>query len=296
MNRQGASIVEALEEFYSEQEYKGNRPATLLFYRKNFAHFLKDTGVAEVSAFEEGLIRRWLLAHRTLSPNSLATYDRCLRVFGGWLYRRGYVPENPMGMLPKPKGKRVEIVTFTAEEVRAMLTDAQRRNHPLRDSALLTLLLDTGLRIGEASSLQLQDVDWGLGSLMVDGKSGERSVPFGRKAKQALRRYIDRERVAASPTVREVFLSRSGTRLLPNAATHHVIKIARTANVRATKLGPHTFRHTFALEFIRAGGDAFTLQRILGHTTLDMTRKYVHLANTDLRAAHKRFAPGDRML
>jgi len=62
------------------------------------------------------------------------------------------------------------------------------------------------------------------------------------------------------------------------------------------KAGPHTFRHTFAVEFIRAGGDAFTLQRLLGHSTLDMTRRYVHLADCDLRAAHKRFAPGDAWL
>jgi integrase/recombinase XerD len=166
MSRQGVSILDALEEFYAEQEYKGNRPATLLYYRKNFEHFLKDTGVVDLGEFEEGVIRRWLLAHRTLSPNSLATYDRCLRVFAGWLYRRGYVPDSPMGKLPKPKGKRVEIITFTEVEVRAMLADAQRRNHPLRDSALLTLLLDTGLRIGEATSLRLHDVDWGLCSMV----------------------------------------------------------------------------------------------------------------------------------
>ena len=81
-----------------------------------------------------------------------------------------------------------------------------------------------------------------------------------------------------------------------STATHHVIRIAKAVKVTATKLGPHTFRHTFAVEFIRNGGDAFTLQRLLGHATLDMTRRYVHLANSDLASAHKRFAPGDRIL
>jgi len=81
--------------------------------------------------------------------------------------------------------------------------------------------------------------------------------------------------------------------LTPEAATHHIAKIARAAKAQASKVGPHTFRHTFAVEFIRAGGDAFSLQRLLGHTTLEMTRRYVHLAQTDLRTAHKRFSPTD---
>ena len=79
-------------------------------------------------------------------------------------------------------------------------------------------------------------------------------------------------------------------------ATHHVIHLVRQAGVEVKKAGPHTLRHTFALEFIRAGGDAFSLQKLLGHSTLDMTRRYVHLADTDLRAAHRRFAPADAWL
>lgn len=286
----------ALEHFYAEQEYKGNRPATLLFYRKSHAHFLKDTGITQLEQFTSDVVRGWLIQHRGLSPNSLATYDRSLRVFAGWLHRRGYLAANPMEALPKPKGRRVEVVTFTADEVRAMLEVARGRNYPLRDTALLILLLDTGLRIGEATSLGLRDVSWMEGWLSVDGKSGERTVPFGRKAKAALKRYVDRGRYAVSPAVGEVFVSREGTRLSVDAASHHVIKIAKLAGVRAKKCGPHTFRHTFAVEFIRAGGDAFNLQRILGHTTLDMTRRYVHLAAGDTRAAHARFAPADRML
>lgn len=296
MDASDAPLSLALEDFYAEQEYKGNRPATLFFYRKNLKRFLADTGITHLSQLTPHAVRGWLLQHRGLSPNTLATYDRALRVFTGWLHRRGYLAADPMVALPKPRGRRVEVVTFTAEEVRAMLEVARRRNLPLRDTALLILLLDTGLRIGEATGLHLRDVNWTEGWLAVDGKSGERTVPFGRKAKAALKRYLDRGRFAASPAVTEVFVSCEGTALSANAASHRVIKLAKLAGVRASKRGPHTFRHTFAVEFIRAGGDAFNLQRILGHTTLDMTRRYVHLAAGDTRAAHARFAPADRFL
>lgn len=121
-------------------------------------------------------------------------------------------------------------------------------------------------------------------------------MPFGRKSKAALKAYIDRERRSAIPTTRSVFLTRTGEPMNTRMATHHVIHLVREAGVTVTKAGMHTLRHTFALEFIRAGGDAFSLQKLLGHTTLDMTRRYVNLADTDLRAAHRRFAPADACL
>lgn len=82
--------------------------------------------------------------------------------------------------------------------------------------------------------------------------------------------------------------------LTSRSATHHTAKIARLANAQASKVGSHTFRHTLVVEFVRAGVDAFTLQRLLGHTTLEVARRNVHLAKTNLQLAHKRFAPTDR--
>lgn len=289
-------ISEALDDFIAEQEYKGNRPATIHYYRSNLDRFTTGTGVIYLDELDEARVRTWLLSHRKLSPNTIATYDRSIRVFAGWLHRRGYLTSNPLATLPKPRGKSMEIVTFTHDEVRAMIAHAKSRRQPMRDVALLTLLLDTGLRIGEATSLRLAQINWQGGWLTVDGKTGERSVPFGHKSKRALRRYIDLERKASAVSEQTVFLARGGRPMRVGTATHHVIRIAKAVKVAATKLGPHTFRHTFAVEFIRNGGDAFTLQRLLGHSTLDMTRRYVHLAKSDLAAAHKRFGPADKLL
>lgn len=177
-----------------------------------------------------------------------------------------------------------------------MLVEARRRRNPYRDAALIILLLDTGLRIGEVANLTLRDVDWIDAALAVDGKTGPRIVPLGRKAKRALRVYVDRGRTAATSRELHVFLTLDGEALSSQAATQVVRRIAEAAGAKASKLGPHSFRHTFSVEFVRAGGDAFTLQRILGHTTIDMTRRYVNLADTDLRAAHRRFAPADAWL
>ena len=290
------SFREAFEDFVEDKLYQGARPATIHFYRSNVEHFLRDTGITSLEELTLQAIRRWLLEHKDLSPNTLATYDRFLRVVCNWLVRRGYVAESPMRQLPKRHPKRTTIETFSREDLHAVLGRCRRSRYPMRDIALITLLLDTGLRIGEAIGLRLDDIGWVTGTLQVDGKTGPRVVPFGRKTKAALKAYIDRERRSTEPTTRVVFLTRTGEPMNTAMASHHVVHLVRQAGVTVSKAGPHTLRHTFALEFMRAGGDAFSLQKLLGHSTLDMTRRYVHLADTDLRTAHRKFAPADAWL
>lgn len=291
-----ATIREAFDDFLGDKEYQGARPATLHFYRSNWEHFLRDTGIESFDELTLKTIRGWLLEHRNLSPNTLATYDRCLRVITNWFEKRGYVDESPMKHLPKRKPTRTQIETLSREHMQKILERCRRGRTTRRDTALFTLLLDTGMRIGEATSLKLESILWSEGVLQADGKTGPRVVPFGRRSKAALKLYVDRERRSRDPRVREVFLTRAGEPMTTRMATHHVIRVVREAGVDVGKAGPHTLRHTFAVEFIRAGGDAFSLQRLLGHTTLDMTRRYVHLADSDLRSAHRKFAPADAWL
>lgn len=291
-----ASLREAFEDFIEDKEYQGARPATLHFYRSNWEHFLRDTRITSLEELTLPTIRGWLLAHKHLSPNTLATYDRCLRVIANWLEKRGYVGQSPMRDLPKRKPRRTQIETLTRDQMQAILERCRRGRTARRDTALFTVLLDTGLRIGEAVSLKLEDIVWNERIMHADGKTGPRVVPFGRRSKAALKLYVDRERRSPDPSIREVFLTRSGEPMTTRLATHHVIRVVREAGVEVSKAGPHTLRHTFAVEFVRAGGDAFSLQRILGHSTLDMTRRYVQLADSDLRAAHRKFAPADTWL
>lgn len=293
---QRPTLEGALADFYEDQEYKGNSPATLRYYRITLHRFRRDSGVVYLDELDESRIRSWLVSHRNVSRATLATHDRCLRVTMRWLAHRGYLDADPMARLSKPKVKKSHLTVFTESDIRGMLQHAMASRNPLRDVALITLLIDTGLRIGEVTNLRLQDVDWQQGWLQVDGKTGARVVPFGRKTRRALRRYVEQERRVPRPNILEVFVGRGGRALAPDGASQAIVRLARAAGAKASKVGPHTFRHTFALEFVRAGGEAFALQRILGHTTLDMTRRYVHLANSDLREAHRRFAPADRLL
>lgn len=224
-------------------------PKTIDFYERNFEHFLRDSGVEWLEDVTEGVVRSWFLGHRHVSGATLATYDRSLRVAFNWFEKRGYVGASPMANLPKRRTPRTTVDTFTCAELQEIMKVAKSGRNPRRDVALVTLLLDTGLRIGEATTMKLEDINRKESLLHVAGKTGPRSVPFGRRAMASLIAYIDLER---SKVPGHVFLTRSGCVLTPHAATQSVGNTVRDAGIRVRKKGPHTFRHTFAVEFIRA--------------------------------------------
>ena len=131
----------------------------------------------------------------------------------------------------------------------------------------------------------------------VLGKGNKkRLIYFGRKTNRALRHYLRRRRhLADSP----VFLGERGPDssegLHPNGLRQLIQRLGHAAGLKAVRCSPHTFRHTFAIEFLRVGGNQFTLKEILGHTTLQMTNKYVALAQADIQNQHRQYSPADRL-
>ena len=164
-----------------------------------------------------------------------------------------------------------------------------------RNQTIFMLLLDTGLRIAELTNLKMRDIHMNEGFLKVLGKGKkERIVPIGNNAQRALQRYLFRHR--PEPTnvgVDNVFLSIYGTPLTENSIKLMFARLAKRSTVQ--RLHAHLCRHTFATRFLINGGDVFTLQQILGHSTLEMVRHYVNLASNHIAIQHQRFSPLDRL-
>jgi integrase/recombinase XerD len=155
------------------------------------------------------------------------------------------------------------------------------------------LILDTGLRVDEALSLSRVDsVD--LDSLLVTvrGKGGrQRVVPMSLKGRAVLCRYFKRHE---PPRGDLVFFSRIGGKIEQRNALRAFKDICERLKLEGTRCSFHTLRHTFATNYLRAGGNVVMLQRILGHARLEMTMRYVHLQTADLTAVHDRFSPLSR--
>jgi integrase/recombinase XerD len=158
------------------------------------------------------------------------------------------------------------------------------------------LLLDTGLRSSELCALNLGDVDLKSGKILVRGgeaggaKGGKgRTVYLGAAARRAVWRYLV---TRDDKTDERAPLFSAGLRHLTRDALRHLVgRLGHAADVKDAH--PHRFRHTFAITYLRWGGDVFTLQRLLGHGSLDMVQYYARLAQVDLEQAHRRASPVD---
>ena len=201
--------------------------------------------------------------------------------------RRLKLPSLPK-VLPEPLTE-VEIQSILA----ASLDNTQQR---LRNFSIMMLFLDTGIRLDELVNLKLSRIDFSLGEMTILGKgSKERRVPIGSQAKKALIDYIAKERSnPINPQDEDrLYLSSDGYPITHGSVEKLFQRVKKTTNVAT--LHPHVCRHTFSVRYLINGGDVFSLQKILGHTSLEMTRKYVNLASGDVKDKHRRFSPMDNL-
>jgi len=234
-------------------------------------------------------LRAWILELRsTLAPIRVAGYVRTLKVFGNWLAAEELAQAAALRTLRKPRVPDKLVEPISDDAMRRLLAVAD-----VRDRAILLLLLDCGPRVSEAAGLRLGDLRPD-GTLKVMGKGAkERIVPVGGTARTAIVRYMG-QRGAGAPD-EPLFLGRRGA--LDWRGMQQVLKRLKGRAGITGRCSPHSLRHTFARSYLVNGGDVFSLQRILGHTTLDMVKRYVALAELEIvRRIHAVAPPADRLL
>jgi site-specific recombinase XerD len=167
--------------------------------------------------------------------------------------------------------------------------------HGVRDYAILLLLYDTGIRRGELLAMRLGDVEAvDRAASVVSGKSGTRAVGMGTAARRAVRDYLTRARYAVPTDHDALWITRTGEPLGPRGVGKLIDRLKAAAGIEG-RIYPHKLRHTFSTEFLRNGGNAYTLQVALGHTSPVVTSNYVHLAAADVERAMQTFSPADAL-
>lgn len=189
------------------------------------------------------------------------------------------------------------IDTFSPYQIESLLGVISGSAEGHRDVVIVLTLLDTGLRVNELINLRMENVWLEEGLIKVLGKGNkERLVPIGRQIRKLLWRYITRYRPEpARPNLDNLFLTRDGRPLTKNRLDSSMKHYGKMAGLTGIRCSPHTLRHTFAISYLRNGGDVFSLQKILGHSSLKMTRRYCELADADMRKAHATASPVDNM-
>ena len=256
--------------------------------------------LAYVSTGHEAEGGRWRNVNLTqkAKAGTAATYYGRLRSFFNFLVVEGVLDASPFATMRAPVDRPDQIQPFTQDQIGELLVAAKRSRHPKRDHALVSFLLDTGVRASELCDIRMRDVDLSGRRVRVLGKGNkERSVFFGASTTKALWAYLREKKNRTDDT--PLFLSdrggKAGEAMTRSGVLQLVGRLGEAAELDATRCSPHTFRHTFAVEFLRNGGNLFSLQQLLGHTGLKQTQRYIALASADLEKQHRAYSPVDRL-
>ena len=257
-------------------------------------------GHTELRTLDLRTLRSWLAQQQTRgrSRTTIARRATAVRVFTGWAVRTGVLDSDPGAVLGSPRGSRTLPSALRHEEVRLLLDAASERAvtdgpRGLRDLAVLELLYATGIRVGELTGLDVDDVDDGRRVVRVLGKGRkERAVPFGLPAERALRRWLaeGRPALARAGSGPALFLGTRGGRI-DQRAVRSLVHSRLDDVPGAPSLGPHGLRHTAATHLLEGGADLRSVQELLGHASLATTQIYTHVSGERLRAAYHQAHP-----
>jgi integrase/recombinase XerC len=291
---------DAVEEFLRHLAGERNlSPNTVAAYRRDLSQFIEFCARLPVDPMraDAKAIRRFLAQRMTLGDarSSIARKASCLRTFYRFAVRRKLRADNPAALVSAPKRGRSLPQIIKSSQVDTLL-DLPPGDDAFgtRDRAIFEVLYGAGVRVGELTALDLEDVDFAAARLRVVGKGRkERLVPLGQPGMDALRRYITHAR---GQTMREgsppaaLFYNRKGRRIGQRDVRAMVDKYAKEV-IPGGKVSPHTFRHTFATHLLEGDADLRSVQELLGHVDVKTTQIYTHVSRERLRKVYDQAHP-----
>lgn len=313
------TLAQAIEGFLLEKQAQRLSPYTIKDYTVAFRKlqaFLGDPVFASITLDQmrafmadlgkprqpDGIAPRPVMV---LSKKTMLNVHTALSALWTWAVTEGLTKRHLLHEIPRPEKRAV--TPFTEQDIKTLLAACDRskpyerpgkktsdhgRATGLRDRAIILLLLDTGIRASELSDMQIQQVDIKNKRIRVMGKgSKERMLPISPTTTKAVWRYLSTQRKDEAVD-QPLFLTLVGRAVTRTGLLQLLNSLGERAGV--PNCHPHRFRHTFAVNFLRNGGNAYELQMSLGHSTLEMVKTYLSLSEADLENAHKRASPVEK--
>jgi len=289
----GKSLPSIARDYLISCKAEGKSGRTIELYSMVLASFCRSFNPEAATASD---IRLFLLSlqEQGRKPSTVHIYYRSLKTFYNWLVNEKVLKESPMLNIRPPKLPKVLIHPFSSQDIdNLMLLCSGSKFLDLRSRAMFLIFLDTGIRLEEMSRIKLNDLDLNIGTIRIMGKGNKgRLVRIGRTAQKALLKYL----LVRKDNYPELWLTEERRPMKLKGIKTAVRRYCERAVVSGARPSPHTFRHTAAINYLRNGGDQFTLQIMLGHSTLEMTRRYVSsLCVEDMLRVHAKASPVDHM-
>jgi integrase/recombinase XerD len=277
---------------------RGLSPTTVSSYRQDlalFGAFLKQRRIGELSGVRTLHVREFLQslrAHRT--PATVARKLAAVKGLFKFLEAQRALTRSPTAFIETPRLWRTLPQTLSLDEVNRLLGSITEEGLGVRDLAMLELLYGAGLRVSELVALDVGSINQEAGFLRCIGKGNkERIVPLGRRAQEALTRYLKTGRphlTRRRTEAQALFVNRRGGRLTRQRVWQLLRRYAAAGGI-TKKIGPHTLRHSFATHLLERGADLRTVQELLGHANISTTQRYTHVDRARLKAVHEKYHP-----
>ena len=312
--RKVLTLEEVVATYHEDCQVQGLKPSTIQGYQRSLRCFLRwcdQNQISMVPHFTPDAVKKYIIflqgklrwqdhdhlptQEDTLSATTVRNYIRDLKAFASWLEREGYTTDNVLLKLRKPKADDIPVEPFSKDEIDTLfhaldLTDT----FEFRDFVVMHTLWDTGMRVGELASLTLTDVNLKQCEIRIDhAKWGKwRDIGFGKQTQKYLSRYLAMCRPEpVAEDEKRFFLAVDGRPLSISAVEQFCRRISKRVGFR---IHPHRFRHTFAVNMLRNGTDIRTLQKLMGHASVQILMRYLNLANNEAIEVHQVNSPADR--
>ena len=257
-------------------------------------------GELNISQIDQMQIRGYLQALyvKRVKKVTIARKLAALRTFFKYFMREGRIKINPAELLRAPSAEK-HIPTFLSLDEILCLLSMEFKDDLLgtRNRALIELFYSSGIRLGELTGLNIDDIDVPQGLLKIRGKGRkERIVPIGKPALSVVQSYLkNRSNYSGKIPLKEapLFINNRAGRLTPRSVARIVDKIVRASGI-SRKISPHAFRHTFATHLMDAGADLRAIQELLGHESLSTTQKYTSVSINRLMEVYDKAHPKAR--
>jgi integrase/recombinase XerD len=295
----------AIQDFKDDREFQNLSNQTIKTYQIILGEFQKYCAENEVLNVEDvthNTVKSYLLycmKSKGNNPVTINTKIKNLRAFFNYMVNIDIVNEkrNPMFKIEKVKTD-TKIEVYSDNHIKQMLGYYRRLKgrehsfHAYRDHTIILTLLGSGIRLGELCNLTWNEVDLIRGTIIVFGKKrAQASIPITHKLVQELAEYKVFCQKIFPELSDHVFVNRENTPLTEDAVKNVFKRLKAIMNFKDVRLSAHTFRHKFAHRFLMNGGDVFTLQKMLRHSNLKMTEKYLAIWGTALREQNEKYNP-----
>jgi integrase/recombinase XerD len=305
-------LKKSLQGLIISRSADGVSPHTIIVYEygiNKLINFLNNPNISSITKRDIQDFFIHLREKENLAESSIRNIWRAIRVLFTWIENELDI-KCPDYKIIYPKASSKHIEPFKSEDIKRLLsacnytkraisenrqTYRMKRPTAQRDKAIILTLLDTGLRVSELARLTISAIDLETGQITIEPfgsglKSKPRTVFIGKLSKSTLWRYLTSRDLESHDSL-PVFTSKLNRPMDRHSIRKVLCYLGDKAEVQ--RVYPHRFRHTFAIQYLRNDGDIYTLQRILGHSSLEMVKRYLSIAKADCESAHRKASPVD---